>query len=249
MPSHLKIFFFTKVEDDTLASRVGDNLLAPFRYLFHGRDVKVIMTRQDQPEVVSCPSFYGKDPEFSQGSRHWMKAILAIILLAPATLCGLAAKVISYKDPEVRERHRLAKIHLTRVPLVVIGQDSPVELENDLIRTCHDIFAGDLFHRKVDTLVIHGRDHLELSAHIHELVQLKRLIIVNGRIAPGELDNSLRASGKWLVQKNRRDETDTFIKQVHAKSVSEAAKAKSPLRSWLSFGKRFHVVYTTHRTP
>lgn len=243
MASHSKIFFNTKIEDFTMLSQFADNCLAPYRYLFNGRDVRVIVTKQNKTEVVSCPSFYARDPEFKQNSRHWLRGVSAIVLLIPSVFLGTFVKIISYKDREVRERHRLAKTHLTRVPLVIIAdQLSPFSTEAQVIATCQNIFDNDLLHRRINTLVIHGRS-LELCSGLNEFLDLKKLILVNGRILPGDIDNLLASTKKWYIGKYKGYPFETRLTQISLRTIEEAKKAVRPRRgNWFSF-KRFRVVY------
>ncbi|MBS0651928.1 MAG: LicD family protein [Verrucomicrobia bacterium] len=79
---------------------IGDFFLAPSRYLFAGKTVKLL-------EEGHLP--FELEQSFHYHTMHWLKTTLSLVVLPVTELIGAALKGLSYLSPQVREKHRLIR--------------------------------------------------------------------------------------------------------------------------------------------
>lgn len=79
---------------------VGDFFLAPSRYLFAGKTVKV---------AQKDPAQYELEQSFHYRKMHWLKTTFALAVLPVSEVIGVTLKGMAYLSPKIRKKHRLIR--------------------------------------------------------------------------------------------------------------------------------------------
>ncbi len=258
--SNLAVFFNTKVEGSGIFAGIGDLGLAPFRYLFNGKTIRVELRDTDQTiEIHHVASFHklGSNNS-SQTARElrssptgMIKTVSAVVALIPGLVLALS-KVFAYLFSDVRAKHRLAKEHLTPVDRHIGNVFNPIQSINDLVAELKQEFDSDLKHRPTNALIIHGNGNLEINEDPGILrfnpmkLVLEGAAIVHRPSLFGRLDNAMHATGKWETKGVRKVSSltrpdNSFIVTHQVCSIEEALQTTAPWRSSL---KRSHMVFT-----
>lgn len=266
--SNLCVFFNTKVEDSGILAGTGDLGLAPFRYLFNGKTIR-IHTREDQQiEIHHVASFHklGRAnvscivPNLESSRTSFFRTVGAIALLIPGLFLAVA-KVFAYLFSEVREKHSLAKEHLTPINRHIGSVQQPIGVY-ELTSKLKLEFDSDLKHRPTNALIIHGDGKLafnldpgilkfnpmklvlEGAAIVHDLSKSD----YNKSMMLDYLDDEMLATGKWEGcggKVTALTSPDTTLVRTHRVcSIEEALQTTAP---WRSFCKRYHMVFMLAR--
>jgi hypothetical protein len=240
----MQIFLQCKIEDSGWVAHLGDFCLTPARY-FNGRTIRIAHPYNVIPEI-SSKKIYGK-----KNHKNWLKTSFFISIFLPSILVGSFFKGFAYAEKEMRNRHFLAKLHLTPFPIIEIGSpQKPLRHEDEVAKAIWKL-DQDPYHRCVNALVIYSQN-MFLNNHIPPLKSLKinKLILIGTRIIHGpnllpRLDDTLSESKKWLYEKNRIPTSpfNTHIIQVEVNSIKEAFAHKPPIRQWFPRFRRIHAVY------
>jgi hypothetical protein len=91
-----------------------------------------------------------------------IKTICAVVLLIPGFVVAVS-KVFAYVFSDVREKHSLAKEHLTPIDRHIGKVFSPSQNIKDLEDELSREFTSDLKHRPTNALIIHGNGNLEIN--------------------------------------------------------------------------------------
>jgi hypothetical protein len=260
--SNLCVFFNTKVEDSGIFAGIGDLGLAPFRYLFNGKTIRVELHDDKQIEIHHVASFHklGSDNGsyttrgLRSSSTGMIKTICAVVLLIPGFFLALS-KVFAYVFSDVREKHSLVKEHLTPINRHIGNVFNPIqniaELEEQLSRE----FNSDLKHRPTNALIIHGNGNLEINEDPGILrfnpmkLVLEGAAIVHRPSLFGRLDNKMHATGGWETKGVRKvtalTRPDASLVVTHRVcSIEEALQTTAP---WRDSCKRYHMVFMLAR--
>lgn len=174
----LKIFLTTKVENQGIIAGIGDFFLTPARYLWNGKNVRVIFHSANETqdniaytEVHHVKSFHKEGsfhvskttPYMRSSSTHFLKTTLAIITLIPGLIFGSLFKGISFAYDKVRaglsdtapDYYGLLKTHFTPSERVIGSQDSP--LDEDAIIKAINTMKRRTLHQKTDHFIVYGQ--------------------------------------------------------------------------------------------
>lgn len=259
--NNFQIFFRTRVKGE---SSIGNNCLAPVRYFFNGKTVRIFKDR-DAEWVNHVSSFHRKghnhksrfDESMSSSWKGWEKKLFCIIFLLPGLFVGTLFKGISYlTSKSVRDHHHLVKLHLNVPRNITIGsKEDPLLTEEELKQELEKNYRAPLY-QKIHALIIYG-NNIDWSKDIPEIRKLnpKKMILVGARIIHDFdssyhaeyncLDLKLYKTKKWehrYVEKNVvKKVEETFVRQIPVKTIEEALADIPPLRHGKS--KRFHTIY------
>jgi hypothetical protein len=259
--SNLCVFLNTKVEDSGILAGIGDLGLTPFRYLFNGKTIRV-QAQGQQIEIHHVASFH-KSGSKNVSHSTWqlkssptgmIKAVCAVVLLIPGFLFAVS-KVFAYLFSDVREKHSLAKEHLTPIDRPIGTVDRPIQTIEYLNKTLSREFKSDLKHRPTNALIIHGDGKLEINEDPGILrfnpmkLVLEGAAIVHNPSMFGRLDDAMCKTGKWLAAGVREASAsigsdNTFAHTHPVDSIEEALQTTAP---WRSSCKRYHMVFTLAR--
>lgn len=253
--NNVSIFLNTKIEGSGVLSWIGDQGLAPVRYLFNGKTVRIEQEEQKEPVIYHIESFHNRGEfnikrKLSSSSTSRIRAIAAVAFLIPGLVLSVF-KLLAYVFSDVKERHRLAKEHFTPIEIQNIGsQEAPIATEKELAEALREFNEKNSKDQPVNALVIHGDGNFEINRNLLVLeINPMKLVLDRARLVHNEhgnetiplLDNTMRDSGKWLANGSREsDSTFTIVQTVS--SVEEALSVAAPSRGWMS-GKRFHMVF------
>jgi len=242
------LFLNVKIKGSGALAWVGDNGLAPFRYLFNGRTVR-IEPKDGSPEVEihHVASFHktGK-----------LRALASVILLIPGLVLS-AFKLLAYFFTDMRQRHSLAKEHFTPINREIGSIAHPIGTIKEL-RQALAAEKNKPKHQPTNALIIHGDGNLAINEDpgILDLNPMK-LILEGAQIVhrpsaslAGRLDEEMGRTGKWQVAASRvvtaANVDASFAEDHRVSSIEEALKATAPRRDWTSC-KRYHMIFTIAR--
>jgi hypothetical protein len=249
----LQVFFNTRIEDASvknygLFAWAGDKSLAPFRYLFNGKTIRIQTGTSSAVEIFHVASFHKNGARnkskanaiLASSPSNMIKTALAVIFLIPGLLIGTISKALAYISSNMRERHGLAKLHLTptnrEIKVKVTYKDEGKTEVNETV-TANNLYkeiqklSKKPKHRPTDVLIINGDGEIEIGGDIEPPISIlnpMKLMLVNVKSA-NSLLGKLESTGKWRIN------TDVT-------SVEEAYKMPLPSRGLLS-GKRFHMAF------
>jgi hypothetical protein len=221
-----------------LQSRVeacGDFFFTPIRYLFHGKDVRIIEDKDAKQHVHHVASFYnGKNTACgihmsSTADKLWssektlFRTVLAVIFLVPGFFLACLAKVPAYLFESTRERHELVKLHFTPCDKTIGSKTSPLTKEE--VQGAIGELERDPLHQKVDTLFIYGNGFREDPGSFTSCNFKPERVIVKGITLETTTD---LMKEKWMGKEN-------FY------SIKGALEDKPKLRPGSS--KPYHVIY------
>ncbi len=168
----LCIFLNSRVENSGALAWIGDKGLAPFRYLFNGKTIRVQQRSKDQEiEIHRVASFHKNGiMNFSRttlslnsSSTGMIKAALSVVLLIPGLILGALFKGFAYLSSRVRKNHRLTKESLTPVNRVIGSADNPIKNTKELLEALKNERESDLKNCPTNALIIHGDGKLTIN--------------------------------------------------------------------------------------
>lgn len=250
----LRLFLTTEVEDFNILAALGNLSLTPARYLFHGKTISIV-TKGQINEVHHVMSFHksgrchqSKTSRLVSDEKTFLKTVFSIILLIPCLILGLALKGLSYLSASVREKHNLAKLHLTPINVNVGSRENP--LNEKEIKEALSKISSDPLHQKIHAIIVYGKVEEGHPVEFNQdpgFIKLspKKIVLVNAEVVhrPGyfRLDEALIKS-KWPDSTIREikfyegmsasDSTKPFVNQVVVKSVEEALAHEMPRRPY-----------------
>lgn len=261
----LCIFLNTRVENSGALAWIGDKSLAPFRYLFHGKTIRVQPRTLDKEIEIHHVASFDKRGEGNYSSTNWnlkssstgmIKTALSIVFLIPGFILGAAFKGLAYLFSDVRGNHALTKEHFTPVNRVIGSTFNPITTYEELRK---ELAAERKFNPKnqpTNALIIHGDGNLTINEDpgILQFNPMK-LVLVGAQIvhrpsASGRLDDAMSRTGKWQVSAVRvatsTNPDTSFTKSQSVNSIDDALKASAPRRNWTS-SKRYHMIFNLAR--
>jgi hypothetical protein len=251
---HVSTFFNTEISHSGTLAALGDACFAPIRYFLHGKTVDIDKTTKTtvihsmasyHPEaghrsrvfaylLKNGSKNYFTDKGVSQ-EKHLLATVGAIVALVPCFFLGLIFKSLAYLSSTMRERHNLAKLHLTPSNMKIGTQNIPLDQEG--IRKALEERIQDPGHQKVDALIIHGRQEVTVSDTDDQIRALNpRKIILIGPRGSNRHDGQTDEGYQRLVGMY-----EPPIQKV--RSIEEALKAKPEDRSWLYGGGSYQMMY------
>lgn len=103
------LFLNTKVKNGNALEALGDFFLAPSRYLFGGKTIKIKNADDLECEV---------NQNFHYDTMHWFKSLVCMIALPIGEVLGTTFKGLAYLSPEVRKRQRMIENALKSTKVV-----------------------------------------------------------------------------------------------------------------------------------
>ena len=261
---NLYVFLNTRVENSGTLAWIGDKGLAPFRYLFNGKTIRIELRDSDHEiEIHHVASFhksgdwnYSKTTRgFNSSSTGMIKTAVSVVLLAPSLLLAVFFKGIAYLFSRVREKHHLVKEHLTPINREIGSTSNPIKTIEALRHALNIERTSDPKNHPTNALIIHGDGALTINEDPGILdFNPKKLILDGAQIVhqpspTDRLDDAMVRSGKWkpstfrLVTGNP-DNPGAILNRVN--SIEEALQATAPRRSWTSC-KRYHMIFNLAR--
>lgn len=149
-------FLNTKNKDPFPLEAVGDFFLAPSRYLFAGKNVKI------HPETGACTV----SQSFHYKRLHWLKTTLALAVLPVTDLLGASLKGLAYLSPSVKKRHQLIKAAL-KMPQVISHKEEYLA-QGIAALHCQDNIPCQ-GHKRPSTLTKRQKIEIEALREIAEL--------------------------------------------------------------------------------
>lgn len=263
--SDLCIFLNSRVESSGAFAWIGDKGLAPFRYLFNGKTIRVQLRESDQEiEIHHVASFHKEghyncsrtNSKLQSSSTGMIKAALSVVFLIPGLILGAAFKGLAYLSSNARENHRLTKEHLTPINREIGSASNPIKTGDELKQVLEDARKADTKNRPINALIIYGDGALTINEEpgILQFNPMKLVLdgaqIVHQQCNKSRLDDEMSRTGKWqantfrLVTKSTIDKPGVTIHSVN--SIEEALQATAPRRSWTSC-KRYHMIFKLAR--
>ena|SRR3569832_821813 len=258
------IFLNCRVENSGTLAWIGDKGLAPFRYLFNGKTIRIQHEPNEEIKIHHVASFHkiGKmnssrtNSDLTSSSTSMIKAALSVVFLIPGLILGAPFKGLAYLFSSVREKHGLAKEHLTPVDRQIGDSSNPIKTREDLTNALFTEFFHDSKHRPTNALIIHGDGNLTINEEQYILpFNPMKLVLVGARIVrkspeEGQLDDAMRFTHKWQVDEARVEtgskHDTTYVISHSVDSIDEALQVVAPKRSWTSC-KRYHMIFTLPR--
>lgn len=262
--SHMSLFLNTKIEGSGALAWIGDKGLAPFRYLFNGRTVR-IESRDGSPELeIHHVASFHKDGDWNRSNTNRdlrssatgkIRALVSVVLLIPGLVLSVF-KLLAYFFTDMRARHSLAKEHFTPVNREIGTAAHPITTI-EALRAALMAERNKPKHQPTNALIIHGDGNLAINEDpgILELNPMK-LILEGARIVHrssliGTLDTAMLGSGKWQFAAMRvvtgaANADASVVKDHGVSSVKEALAVTAPRRDWTSC-KRYHMIFSIAR--
>ncbi|MGE0669652.1 MAG: hypothetical protein AB7O89_01830, partial [Parachlamydiales bacterium] len=94
------LFLNMHAKDATGLEALGDFFLAPSRYLFAGKTIKLIEDNNISFEL---------EQSFHYHTLHRLKTTLSLAVLPVTEFIGAAGKGLTYHSPPVRDKHRMSR--------------------------------------------------------------------------------------------------------------------------------------------
>ncbi|OGN55623.1 MAG: hypothetical protein A3D96_00830 [Chlamydiae bacterium RIFCSPHIGHO2_12_FULL_44_59] len=254
------LFLNTKIEGSGALAWIGDKGLAPFRYLFNGRTVR-IEPRDGSPELeIHHVASFHKNGDWNRSntkrdlrssSTGEIQALVSVVLLIPGLVLSVF-KLLAYFFTDVRERHSLAKEHFTPVNREIGSAANPITTI-EALREALTAERNKPKHQPTNALIIHGDGNLAINEDPGILgLNPMKLILEGARIvhkpsAAVRLDDAMWRTGKWQVAAVRvvtSANVDASAVNDHGVSSTEEALAvTAPRRDWTSC-KRYHMIFS-----
>jgi hypothetical protein len=212
----LNIFLAAKIEDHGFVAGVADFFLTPVRYLWNGKNVRIIVHQptsenRGYTEMHHVKSFHKEgsahtsksNPALRSSSKNLLKTTLAIMTFCPGLILGSLLKAFSvtydnlkaYFSKPAPDYWGLLKLHFTPETRF-IGRDFP--LDKDGIEEEVKIKKRETLNQKTENLIVHGKGDIVYnnSSSIFSL-GAKKVILVD--ITMNEEDIHLDASSPTLA--------------------------------------------------
>src|SRR3569832_1294265 len=166
------IFLNCRVENSGTLAWIGDKGLAPFRYLFNGKTILVESSESDKKIKIHQVTTIHKRGDRNASSTSWnirssstgmIKAALSVVFLIPGLILGAPFKGLAYLFTSVREKHGLAKEHLTPINREIGSSSTPIKNRQELYTALLNEFLHDSKHRPTNALIIHGDGNLTIN--------------------------------------------------------------------------------------
>lgn len=223
--NQVNVFLNTKVHNTGWLSAVGNFFLAPTRFLFSGKTIKIerdsntgFMKPGGQLAKVTSffvPSLAEWEPSYKKFSKqdpllestswgHGVDIVLLPIIMAvlfiPFAVIGSIFKAFSYLDPRVREAHNTVKERLTPIDKT-IGDTKKLVDQTELEQILHDFLISG---QKINALIIHAKTEPMSEACLKLIKKLNpsKVVLVgdwnknNFNIKPCLVDSSTRPRDK-----------------------------------------------------
>lgn len=259
----VSVFLNCRVEGSGVLASMGDKGLAPFRYLFNGKTIR-IQTRSDgEVEIHRVASFHkiGKynscssDRNLKSSSTSMIKTALSIVLFVPGCLFGAAFKGLAYLSSTVRKNHLLIKESLTPINREIGSSSNPIKTRDELEQALEAERKADLKHRPTNALIIHGNGALTINEDLGILeFNPMKLVLEGARIVHqpchiSRLDDAMSATRKWQMHAFRiatpSNPDNSLANSQSVSSVEDALRVTAPRRGWT--WKRYHMVFNVAR--
>ena len=248
--NNLYVFFNTSVEASGRLAWIGDRGLAPFRYLFNGKTIRIQPRDSDQEIEIHHVASFHKDGGWNwsrtnihlkSSSTSMIKTAISVVLLIPGLFLS-AFKGLAYLFADVQEKQRLAKEHLTPVNREIGSATHPIESREELAAALRAERTSDPKNRPTNALIIHGNGALTINDDPGILrFNPMKLVLEGARIVhepsaspSGPLEEAMYHTGKWQSGTDR------------VNSIDEALQATASRRS-LAPCKRYHMVFALAR--
>lgn len=256
----LCIFLNTHIENSGTLAWLSGKGLAPFRYLFNGKTIRVQQSDSNKIIGIHHVASFHTEGSWNHSATAWSlkssskgmsKTALAIVFLIPGLILGAAFKGLAYLHSDVREKHNLAKEHLTPINREIGSFDEPIKTFKELERMLKSEYESDTKNRPTSALIIHADGDLKINEDPGFLQFNPMKLILEGADiihAPsylGRLDDAIRATYKWNVSVVRRVGSADF-NAGQVKSIAEALQDTAARRKWNSC-KRYHKLYVIPR--
>jgi len=241
---HLSTFFNTEIQDSGFLSAIGDFGLTPVRYLFNGNTV-LIKNKNSTTQVHHVESFYHKNHHFSKStvqlessSTNMLKCIGMIIGLVPGFfLCIL--KVFAYFSADMREDHRLAKLHFTPFDITLGSKEAPAADEAALkLLFKEEKEKNKMMQRPIKTLTIHGNWFLSygLGNRINKL-KPEKVILAGIEIPIFEYDKEYEDYILTDLKKTKWQVINSTTTDDAPTTLEEAQEFTPPRKGWFTFDR------------
>lgn len=261
----LCVFLNTRVESSGALAWIGDKGLAPFRYLFNGKTIRIRPHNNDEEiEIHHVASFHRRGKEnhsrtnwrLTSSSTGMIKTALSVVFLIPGVILGAAFKGLAYLFSDVREKHRLTKEHLTPINREIGTAACPIKTRTELEDALKAERASDPKNRPTNALIIHGDGALTINGEpgILQFNPMKLILegakIVHQSSNRDRLDDLMHRAGKWQISAFREasssnpDNSGAISHSVN--SIEDALRTSAPRRSWTSC-KRYHMIFNLAR--
>lgn len=263
--SSLCVFLNTRIEGSGTLASIGDKGLAPFRYLFNGKTIRIQPRASEQEIEIHHVASFHKMGEWNcsrtnrslkSSSTGMIKTALSVVFLIPGFILGAAFKGLSCLFSDVREKHCLAKEHLTPIDRKMGSVSSPIKTREELRQALKVERESDLKNRPTNALIIHGDGALTINEDpgILDFNPMKLVLegaqIVHQPSASSRLDDAMYRTGKWQISAFRvatASNPDNSGANTHSvNSVDDALQATAPRRSRTSC-KRYHMIFNLAR--
>lgn len=263
--SDLCLFLNSRVENSGALAWIGDKGLAPFRYLFNGKTIRVQPRESDkQINIHHVASFHKEgnrnssktNYDLKSSSTGMIKAALSVVFLIPGLILGAAFKGLAYLSSSVRENHRLTKEHLTPINREIGSASNPIKTRTQLRQALQAERKADPKNRPTTALIIHGDGNLTINEDLGILrfnpmkLVLEGAEIVHESSVAERLDDAMYKTGKWQISAVRvatsSNPNNSGPNSHSVTSVDDALRATAPRRSWTSC-KRYHMIFNLAR--
>jgi|HubBroStandDraft_4_1064222.scaffolds.fasta_scaffold165180_1 hypothetical protein len=269
----LAVFLNTRVEDSGALAWIGDKGLAPVRYLCNGKTILVEFRGSDDSdnkiEIHHVTSFHKQGAQnraktyhdLQSSSTGMIKTVLSVVFLIPGLMVGAVFKGLAYLSSDVREKHSLAKEHLTPINREIGTRSQPMRNEQELKEALSAAYESDLKHRPTDALIIHGNGTFAIHDHPEVLKNIlkfnsRKLILENTSLKnhPELLVGALRIrstliSSSISSQWNRRS-GEAIEEMLHDSSRWNLGSAKSIEEAVHNTpsDQHYHLVFQFHQS-
>jgi hypothetical protein len=256
---NLCTFLNTRIENSGSLAWLGDKALTPVRYLFDGRTFRIDL--KDQTIAIHRVASFAKvgdlnssrtNSELKSSSTGLVRTALAIVLIVPGFIIGIAFKGVSYLFTDVRRKHVLVRNDITPCVRSIGKRENPIKSEDELAKALTVELSNS---RPTDGLIIYGDGYLRIENEngiLHDFNPMK-LILEGAEIVPksedGCLFNEMDTSRKWQIRPG--NEVDFRLPSysrhltIHPiNSTKQALEVTAPNRS---FFKKYHMVFSCPR--
>lgn len=262
--SSLCVFLNTRVESSGALAWIGDKGLAPFRYLFNGKTIRIQPRKSDKEIEIHHVASFHKRGTFSRtnydlksSSTGMIKAALSVVFLIPGFIIGAAFKGLAYSFSDVRKKHRLTKEHLTPINRQIGTVSEPIKTRKELEDALKAERASDPKNCPTNALIIHGNGTLTINEEpgILQFNPMKLILegakIVHQSSNGARLDDLMHITDKWQTSSAFREATSSNPNNSRAtshsvNSVEDALRVTAPRRGWISC-KRYHMIFNLAR--
>ena len=235
--SHIGVFLNTEIKDSVPLAALGDWGLTPVRYLFNGNTVEI--ESNSKAIVHHVESFHHKNNHRSCSKRDLKSSKTDMLICIGMIVCLIPGfflsifKAFAYFSADMREDHRLAKLHFTPIDRTIGTPTNPISLRVRL-KQYLDQEEKKPLHQPTDTLTIHGDGSLPLSYGINiKVLNPKKVILegvtVNHHTTGSHILGNLKTS-KWKLINPTTDRRAPT-------TLDEARHFTPPRKGWITFDR------------